>query len=358
MTKNSQRRRSPKHGMKKARRTPAQMHSETRGASQRREPHKGRVRGDLPKKSSPHNSRDLSVEIPAEFTETKKQFPALSKGKESGGEVAQRPHVDLPERAGQEENRPHNSAAASQKRHNRRATARPTERNRQIVTRLDRQERRRRKGQESPLPVYYPSLRELSARRGRHPLIEPWKVLLWADRYERDLLACQSKVDWERLRLAGDHDDVVGAFARVPEDQRPLGFTQIIPLILDTVRSRGFPKRSRKAQIYFLADSLGGLGEVTPRRSRDICDRERRNPKPRNSVTRCEFYIECTCGYRGPALNNACPKCKTPIPITPLDKQIRELRRFLNADIGDLWKAVRRWRRDSKPTGSGNVSRE
>lgn len=69
-----------------------------------------------------------------------------------------------------------------------------------------------------------------------------------------------------------------------------------------------FPKR-QQARINFLADSLAGLGRVTPRSSRDICARERakERAKSRHKIIRYEFYVECSCGYKGPARDNARP---------------------------------------------------
>jgi hypothetical protein len=79
-------------------------------------------------------------------------------------------------------------------------------------------------------------------------------------------------------------------------------------LVLRILKEPKFPK-TREARIRFLADSLAGRGEVSPRRSRDICATER--AKPVHYITRRDFYIECTCGYKGPALRGACPKCGT-----------------------------------------------
>jgi hypothetical protein len=70
-----------------------------------------------------------------------------------------------------------------------------------------------------------------------------------------------------------------------------------------------FPKVRSKAQIDFLADSLAASGLVTPRRSREICAQER--AKVRHVIVRREYYIECTCGYKGPARDGACDKCGT-----------------------------------------------
>ena len=80
-------------------------------------------------------------------------------------------------------------------------------------------------------------------------------------------------------------------------------------LILKIIQDRRFPRVRAKAQREFLADSLGAQGAVTPRRSREICAEER--TKKSHFIVRREYYIECTCGYKGPALKGACPDCGT-----------------------------------------------
>ena len=87
---------------------------------------------------------------------------------------------------------------------------------------------------------------------------------------------------WDRLwpKLAGvsTGEQVVNAFM---EGACPYA-QQFVPaqagLILRVLRDRRFPKR-REAQIKFLADSLAGLGSVTPRTSRDICEKGRAKQK-------------------------------------------------------------------------------
>jgi len=85
-------------------------------------------------------------------------------------------------------------------------------------------------------------------------------------------------------------------------------------LIVKILRDPKFPKKRPQQQINFLADSLAAWGSVSPRRSRDICEQERRKEKLGHHIIRCEFYIECSCGYQGPALNNSCRNCGTKIP--------------------------------------------
>jgi len=91
--------------------------------------------------------------------------------------------------------------------------------------------------------------------------------------------------------------------------------------IFEIIHDPNFPKVRTKSQIHFLADSLGGCGRITPRRSRDICAKER--AKAQHVIVRRDFYIECSCGYAGPALNGACQKCNT-LELSDELKQIEE----------------------------------
>ncbi len=88
--------------------------------------------------------------------------------------------------------------------------------------------------------------------------------------------------------------------------------------ILAVIREPKFPKRP-EPQINFLADSLAGRPNVEPRTSRDICAKERAKERAKSPyrIIRKEFYIECSCGYKGPALNNACRKCGAQISSLP-----------------------------------------
>ena len=97
-----------------------------------------------------------------------------------------------------------------------------------------------------------------------------------------------------------------------------LGPGTIPSLILTIVHDPKFPKKRRKQQISFLADSLAALGSVSPRRSRDICEEQRRKEKKANHIIRHEYYVECSCGYEGPAKNNSCRKCGAEISALPI----------------------------------------
>lgn len=90
------------------------------------------------------------------------------------------------------------------------------------------------------------------------------------------------------------------------------------PLILQVFQERGFPKRL-KTKFDFLAESLAAQGEVAPRRSRDICAEHRmmQRKKSDHRILRKEFYVECSCGYKGPARDNACQRCGAEIDFLP-----------------------------------------
>lgn len=122
----------------------------------------------------------------------------------------------------------------------------------------------------------------------------------------RLLLSQIWKAVGEQLLGAKSEEDAIKAFDPVPFYKKD--FAPIAWLIPKVLRDPRFPKR-RKAQIKFLADSLAGRGSISPRRSRDICERER--AKPIYYIIRQDFYIGCTCGYEGPALHGACPECGT-----------------------------------------------
>ena len=117
------------------------------------------------------------------------------------------------------------------------------------------------------------------------------------------------------LLMAQTEEEVIRAFEGTAYKGE---FERLPSLILQVLRERGFPKRGREAQANFLADSLAARGEVSPRTSRDICGKERakQRAKSLHKIIRKEFYIECTCGYKGPALDNACRKCGAEIPIS------------------------------------------
>jgi hypothetical protein len=111
---------------------------------------------------------------------------------------------------------------------------------------------------------------------------------------------------WPALSEAQTESEVVKAF----QDAAPgeSNFSPYAQLILTVLKDPNFPKR-QKARVNFLADSIAGLGLVTPRRSRDICAEERGKAKRKHHIIRYEYYVECSCGYTGNSQDHTCPNC-------------------------------------------------
>jgi hypothetical protein len=151
-----------------------------------------------------------------------------------------------------------------------------------------------------------PEFRE-KKRRGGQRKVDPQIVLGNAD-----ALREQFSYAWQRLGnellaagSAAETWDVVKSGKGIINNMDFLFAERIFQILHDPK----FPRLRVKAQIHFLADSLGASGLVTPRRSREICAAER--AKVRHVIVRREYYIECTCGYKGPARNGACDICGT-----------------------------------------------
>lgn len=166
-------------------------------------------------------------------------------------------------------------------------------------------------------------------RRGRPPRMPASEVFGRAEHYRWIL-----EQVWERLRQpllqAQTEEEVVKAFAENASPYAERFVPALGPLILRVLRDPKFPKREPKPRkgtlkprrpkpnqrIIFLADSLAGVGILSPSRSRDICARERAKERAKSPhhIIRHEFYLECSCGYKGPARDNACRKCGAEIP--------------------------------------------
>ena len=119
----------------------------------------------------------------------------------------------------------------------------------------------------------------------------------------------------EELLKAKTAEEILQAFARTAYKEE---FAPIASLIFAVLRDPDFPKRDKEARINFLAESLAARGVVTPRTSRDICARERarERSKSEHKILRREYYVECSCGYEGPARDNACRKCGAEISFS------------------------------------------
>jgi hypothetical protein len=147
--------------------------------------------------------------------------------------------------------------------------------------------------------------------RGRPATIPASQVRERADNYRYILDEVWDRL-WPLLSIAQAEDDVVKALEYSRPYDRELASSAT--LIFRILKERQFPMR-RKAQIGFLADSLAGLGVVTPRRSRDICAEERTKNKQAHHIVRYEFHVECSCGYEGHSRDHACPRCGAVIPL-------------------------------------------
>jgi hypothetical protein len=116
---------------------------------------------------------------------------------------------------------------------------------------------------------------------------------------------------WPVLRWplisANEAEEVVEAFEKHAQAYAREFVPRFAEDILKLMQEPKFSERPR-AQINFLADSLAGRPNVETRTSRDICGKERAKERAKSphQIIRKEFYIECTCGYKGPALNDAC----------------------------------------------------
>ena len=174
------------------------------------------------------------------------------------------------------------------------------------------------KGKKSPQKAVAPidTVWGTKRRRGRPVKMAASEIKGRADNYRWTL----GQV-WDRLRepllTAQDEAGVTKAFVEHAQPYEREFVPAIGTLILKVVRERRFPKR-RDAQVGFLADSLAGRGAVSPRRSRDICARERAKERARSpyKIIRHEYYVECECGYKGPARDGVCRKCGAQIPLS------------------------------------------
>lgn len=132
----------------------------------------------------------------------------------------------------------------------------------------------------------------------RYQLKQVWKDL------EGPLLAAQTK---DEVKIALETHAPVYASSYVPFQ---------VADMLALIHDKRFPKES-EARINFLADSLGGRSTLTFRSSRDVCGRERARQRAKSpyQILRHEYYVECSCGYKGPARDGACRKCGAEINL-------------------------------------------
>jgi len=144
--------------------------------------------------------------------------------------------------------------------------------------------------------------------RGRPTRIDPHVVVTTSDVYRAQLTQAWPILG-KKLLAAHSAPEVWEVIKSGRGIVSPVNDFKFAERIFEIVNNPKFPQLRVKSQIQFLADSLGGCGVVTPRRAREICAKERAAEK--HVIVRRDFYIECTCGYAGPALNGACQKCGT-----------------------------------------------
>ncbi len=118
------------------------------------------------------------------------------------------------------------------------------------------------------------------------------------------------------MSIAKNDDEVTDAFKLYGEPYSDQFVPRFASDILGVIQEKKFPKKA-KAQAKFMANSLAGIPNVVPRTSRDICAKGLAEEKAKSSHTilRKEYYVECSCGFKGPALDDACRKCGAQISM-------------------------------------------
>lgn len=153
---------------------------------------------------------------------------------------------------------------------------------------------------------------------GRPPIIDPALVRNSADKYRVWLERSWDQLETPLLTAKTEQEVVSRLQQALPGyDELP----PLAPLILKVVNGPGFPKKQKKAQVGFLANSLGARGVVTPRRSRDICAEQRKPDSQRNYIIRHEYWVECSCGYKGVSENLSCKECGAELYLSNSDRE-------------------------------------
>ena len=112
----------------------------------------------------------------------------------------------------------------------------------------------------------------------------------------------------EAFLKARTEEEFNTAFKKLPEYVQRKFQKDLFALVKKVRRDPKFPKKETTQRTFF-AESLAGEGRISPRRSRDIVAEGRK--KIVHYIKRRDFYIECTCGYEGPASYGKCPNCET-----------------------------------------------
>jgi hypothetical protein len=153
----------------------------------------------------------------------------------------------------------------------------------------------------SPLDMVY------EKRPGRREKIRASEVVGRAQNYRSIFDQVWDRL-WPLLSGAKNEEDVIKAFQEGAKPYDGVFVPSLAGLVLKVMKEKKFPKQ-KGPRINFLANSLAGVGVVTSRRSRDICEEERSKVKKTHHIICYEFYVACSCGYKGRSRNHACPEC-------------------------------------------------
>jgi hypothetical protein len=146
--------------------------------------------------------------------------------------------------------------------------------------------------------------------RGRKRRIHSANVVRAANDLFEILELCKEQIDWGKLETSRTEEEAASAFERVPPRYRER-LNLWLAAIPEWALEGKFPSTNLERKMRHLADSVAAEGVLSPRRCRDVCLEERKRQGRLGMIFRREFYIECTCGYRGPAQGGGCPQCGT-----------------------------------------------
>lgn len=147
--------------------------------------------------------------------------------------------------------------------------------------------------------------------RGRPRWVDPGETKARGDNY-RGILNMVWNTLYSPLSKAQNEEEVMRSFEEGAGPYSRQFMPKFAPLVLKVLRERTFPKKGT-TQANFMADSLAAYGDVSARRSRDICQQERLRENKMHRIIRYEFRIECSCGYKGFSRDHACPRCNAEV---------------------------------------------
>ncbi|MGB7081941.1 MAG: hypothetical protein WBD54_09920 [Candidatus Acidiferrales bacterium] len=147
--------------------------------------------------------------------------------------------------------------------------------------------------------------------RGRPRWVDPGETKARGDNYQGIFNMVWDTL-YPLLSKAQTDEEVIRSFEEGAGSYSRHFMPKFAPLVLKVLRERTFPKKGT-TQANFMADSLAAYGDVSARRSRDICQQERLKGHKTHHIIRYDFKIECSCGYKGFSRDHACPRCKAKV---------------------------------------------